>query len=234
MATLREPDAAPAGAIGPAPTRHDPTLCAICHARPRAGRGALTRCVPCIKAQAERDRQDRAAAEALVAARLAATTKVCRSCKRSKSFDAFAPNKTAKDGRRCDCRACVAAGRAGTKQRTPEQKKRRAELNKQPHRRAGILASVYRWRAANPDAIAAHAAVDKAMCKGDLVPAKMCQAEGCRRRKSLHSHHNSYAASQRTRVLWLCRDHHGAVHTGRPVPLKKSAHCKFAKAPKAA
>jgi hypothetical protein len=234
MAMLREPDAASAGGgTAPAPIP-DPTLCTVCGEHPRAGRGALSRCVRCIKAEAERDRQERAAAAALVAARLAATAKICRSCRKPKSLNAFAPSKIARDGRQRNCKACITAGRARTKQRTRAQKKRRAELNKQPHRRAGILASVYRWRAANPDAIAAHAAVDEAMRAGGIVPAKTCQAEGCRRRKSLHSHHNSYAASQRTRVLWLCRDHHGAVHTGRPVPLKKSAHCKLAKAPKAA
>jgi hypothetical protein len=184
--------------------------------------------------EAERDRQDRAAAEAQLAARLADTTKVCRSCKKPKSFDAFAPNKIARDGRRRDCRACVAAGRSPAKGRSPEQKARRAELNKQPHRRAGVLASVYRWRAANPDAIAAHAAVDVAIRSGEIVPAKTCQAHGCKKRNGLASHHNSYAANRRKRVVWLCRHHHRTVHTGRNVPLKKSAPCKVASAPKAA
>jgi hypothetical protein len=234
MAMLREPDTAPAGcAIAPAPIP-GPNLCVVCNARPRAGRGALSRCVACIKAEAERDRQDRAAAEAQLAARLAATTKVCRTCKRTKALDAFTANKNAKDARRRDCKACVSAGRSPTKRRSPAEKARRAKLNKQPHRRAGILASVYRWRAANPDAIAAHAAVDVAIRSGDIVPAKTCQAHGCKKRSGLASHHNSYAANRRKCVVWLCRHHHRTVHTGRNVPLKKSAPCKVASAPKPA
>ena len=125
----------------------------------------------------------------------------------------------------------MATGRAAPKQRTPEQKARDAELRKEPHRKAANLESVYKWRAANPDAIAAHLAVDKALKDGELVPAKTCQAHGCRKRRSLSSHHNSYAPNRRKAVVWLCAQHHRQTHSGQPVPLKKTAPCKLAKAP---
>ncbi len=43
-------------------------LCVECGHRPRAGGGQLSRCIPCIKAEAARARDSREAAEARVAA----------------------------------------------------------------------------------------------------------------------------------------------------------------------
>ena len=176
----------------------------------------------------------RAAAEAIIAERRKASQKTCRTCRKELPLGAFAPYARSKDGHRRSCRKCVATGRAPKKQHTPEQKARAAELRKQPHRKAANLEAVYKWRAANPDAIAAHAAVDAALKAGEIVPAKTCQAADCRKRRGLASHHNSYAASRRKVVVWLCNSHHRTAHSGRLVPLKKSAGAKVARAPNAA
>lgn len=44
-------------------------LCVVCSRRPRAGRGQLSRCIPCIKAEAARARDASQKAHARMAAR---------------------------------------------------------------------------------------------------------------------------------------------------------------------
>jgi hypothetical protein len=232
MAALREPDAlAPAGgeAIAPAIVLG---LCIVCGVNPKAAQGRLSRCLPCIRQAAEQNRQARIAAEAALAAKR--TTKVCSSCKRTKAMADFSPHRLAKDGRRKDCRQCVAADRVKRKQRTDAQKARAKELAQQPHRKIANLLSVLQWQARNGEAIEAQRAVDRAIRAGEIVPAKSCQAAGCKRRSGLASHHNSYAANRRKRVVWLCNQHHRITHSGRNVPLKRTAPVKFARAPQAA
>ena len=48
-----------------------PILCVECKARPRPAGSALTRCIDCIKAVAERDRREREVRKAAFAARTA-------------------------------------------------------------------------------------------------------------------------------------------------------------------
>jgi hypothetical protein len=237
MAMLREsPDALTtraASTVSPViTTGHD--LCTACGVNPRAGKGANTKCVPCLKAAAAAYSRHRAEAEATYASRIAVSAKTCRGCKKELSLGAFAPHPLAKDGHRNFCRKCVAKGRRHNHQMTPKRKARARELRQRPEQKARNLEAVYRWRAANPAAIAAHAVVDEAIRTGEITPPKTCQAHGCRKRRGLASHHNSYAANRRKAVVWLCSSHHRSAHSGRPVALKKSAGIKVAHAPKAA
>jgi hypothetical protein len=236
MAAYREPDALTTGepstvslVIAP-----DDSLCTVCAVHPRAGRGRNTKCVPCLKAAAALYHQHRAEAEAAYAARLAAGTKTCRACKKALPLGAYAPHPKGKHGRRVICRKCVSKGCRSRPAATPEQRARHAARARQPEQRARNLAAVYRWRASHPEAVAAHEAVDRAIAAGELAPTKSCEAQGCKKRSRLDSHHNSYAPNRRKAVIWLCRDHHRAAHNGPPVPLKRTAPVKFAKAPKAA
>ena len=229
--SLRAPDALALGEASVAPAIIAVPLCARCGENPRAGCGALSRCIPCIREAAERDRQDRIAAEALVAERLRQTVKVCRTCKREKSVADFSPHRLAKDGRRKNCRACVSANRVKRKALTPEQKARDRELRQQPHRKAANLEAVISWQARNPAAIRAARLLDADVRHAKITPATTCEAERCEATGRLHGHHNSYS---RRRVAWLCAGCHRLCHSGVPLRLKESAALRVARAPKTA
>ena len=62
--------------IGLVSEKNQSPLCVVCHARPRGARGALQRCLQCIRDAAAVDRATRQAIEARLAAELA--TKACR------------------------------------------------------------------------------------------------------------------------------------------------------------
>ena len=172
MAALLD-TAALAGVEPSAPPIITIALCAQCGERPRAGRGALSRCIPCIRQAAEQDRITRAAAEATLAARREVPTKACRSCKRTKPVTEFAKHWLAKDGLRHDCRTCVADGTA-TRQKplTPEQREADRARRRQPHRLAANLEAVVSWQARNSDAVDARRAVARAVRLGTLKPSK--------------------------------------------------------------
>jgi hypothetical protein len=208
-------------------------LCVQCGLRPRAAGGRLSRCLACVKRSAEEDRIARALAEAKLAARVEQPTKRCRSCKADKPLDGFARHRLSRDGLRHDCRSCVANGKAKRrKPLTEAQREADRAARRAPHRMAANLESVIAWQTRNGAAREAHRVVDRAVRAGEVVPAKVCQGAGCKRRSGLVSHHNSYARNRRKRVVWLCQQHHRIVHSGRNLPLKRTAPVRFAKAPK--
>ena len=206
-------------------------LCVQCGENPRAGRGALSRCIPCIRQAAEQDRITRAAAEATLAALREVPTKACRSCKRTKPVTEFAKHRLAKDGLRHDCRTCVADGTAKRqKPLTPEQREADSARRRQPHRLAANLEAVVSWQARNSDAVEARRAVARAVRLGTLKPSKICQGRGCRARK-VEAHHNSYSHRRRLCVVWVCEAHHQQVHAGQRLRLKRGSACRTAFAP---
>jgi hypothetical protein len=236
-ASLRQPEPLAldgGGASAPPFLATDPNLCASCHTNPRHAGGRLSRCLACIKREADRDRADRIAAEALVEARRAELTAECRTCKKVRALADFPPHRTAKNGRRKDCRSCIARGRTPRKERSPARKARDRALAQSPERLAKNLEASLAWQARNPEANAAHKAVNRAVKAGTLLPPKSCQAVGCKRRKRLHSHHNSYSPRSWLRVSWLCPGHHKSVHCGLPLKLKAGAMCRTARAPRTA
>jgi hypothetical protein len=104
----------PAGAeVIAAPLDH---LCTSCHVNPRHAHGRLSRCLGCIRADAQRFRNVRAEAEAALTARAKAEqpTKICRTCKRARPLGDFARHARGKDGRRAHCRATARTAGAAT------------------------------------------------------------------------------------------------------------------------
>lgn len=226
-ASLREPDLAPVGGETIAPTIIL-DLCVACGVNPRHAAGRLSRCIPCIKLSAEQDRQARVAAEAALAAKRAENTKACRTCKKTKPLADYSPHCLARDGRRHDCRQCVAADRVKRKQRSDEQKARARELAKQPHRKAANLEAVIAWQHRNPAAVRAARRLDADVRHGKIIAATICEAERCEATERLHGHHNSY---NRRRVAWLCPSCHRLCHSGVPIRLKETASLRVARAP---
>jgi hypothetical protein len=229
-ASLREPDAlAPAGGEGitAPPIILDP--CVVCGVNPKAANGRLSRCISCIKAAAAEDRAARAAAEAALAEKRAESIKACRTCKRTKALADFSPHRLSKDGRRHDCRACVALGR--TKRRKPlTEAQRQADraARQSPHRKATNLESVIAWQTRNPAAVRAARLLDADIRHGKVSRATVCEAERCEATGRLCGHHNAY---NRRRVAWLCPGCHRRVHSGIPLRLKDSAALRVARAP---
>ena len=210
-------------------------LCVACHVNPRHAHGRLSRCLPCIRVEAQRFRDVRAEAEAALAAKAERPTKVCRTCQRAKTHGDFARHARGKDGRRAHCRACVSAGKVKrTKPLSPERQARDRERRRRPEYLAKNLEAAHAWQARNKVAVEARKAVTKAVNAGTIAPAKTCQVVGCRKRLELVGHHNSYAPRNHTRVVWLCKGHHQSVHAGMRFKLKAAAAYRTAYAPETA
>jgi hypothetical protein len=223
----------PDGEIVAPPT--DPNLCISCNLRPRHAHGKLSRCLPCIKADAQRFRDVRAKAEATLAAKTEQPTKVCRTCRKPKAVGEFARHARGKDGRRAHCRSCVTAGKVKrAKPLSPERQARDRERRRSPEYLAKNLEAAHAWQARNKVAVAARKAVTKAVKTGALTPAKTCQVVGCRKRSGLVGHHNSYVPRNHTRVVWVCRAHHQSTHAGMRFKTKAAAAYRTAYAPETA
>jgi hypothetical protein len=116
-------------------------------------------------------------------------------------------------------RDVVAAGRSVAAEplrirgRTPEGIERRREQNRERLRKLRAerpewtRAKNARWVAANPEKVAAHKAVERALRKGILVrqPCEVCGAAS-----RVHAHHENYA--EPLAVRWLCALHHKDAH----------------------
>jgi hypothetical protein len=218
----------------PPPVVLEIPLCVLCNENPRAGSGRLTRCLPCIRAEAERDRQNRIAAEAALAARAKSEqpTKKCQTCRVEKALTEYFRHRLGKDGRRRSCIACVRSGKAKkAKPLTPEQLAADKARRAQPHRRAANLEAAVAWQARNPAAVRAARVLDADVRHGKITPATVCEAERCEATGRLSGHHNSYV---RRKVAWLCAGCHRLCHSGVPIRLKETAAFRVARAPKTA
>lgn len=125
----------------------------------------------------------------------AATHKRCSKCGFVKPRESFALNGTCKDGRRPDCRSCVADYTAAYYQ---------AHKAKYAERDAAKVGSL---------AYLARLAATRAAKRGELVnPDPLGRCESCGRRPADHKHHDSYAPSQWVCVRWLCSRCHAYWH----------------------
>lgn len=191
-------------------------------ARPRFA--TLSRCKPCLQAQAEEDLQARDAVRISAMARATAkaietgATKCCRTCKAEKPFVDFARHKQAKDGRRRDCRACVEAG-VTKRAASPSSAAKEADKTQRarPESRQTNRRCVREWKARNRPATNAFRAVQRAMRKGTIAKPKRCQARGCKFEGELQAHHHDYLSS--LVVVFLCPKHHRRLHAGEHVKL---------------
>lgn len=214
---------------------HDPAAntCTECGDRPRLGR--LTICKPCLQARSDATRQARAEAEQRAQEKTAAKqtaqgkVKRCRCCGLEKPLASFKRWARSKDGYRHDCQTCVSTGKATRKphgkKSAAERKAKRAqerEKAKAPHRRAAHRKHVADWQARNPEAVAARAAVRKALKAGTIGKSKRCQVHGCYERDRIEGHHFDYAHP--LHVVWLCPSHHKAAHAGHSLKIVHGLH----------
>lgn len=227
-------DAASAAVAFSAAYLPPPDLCQKCGTRPRAAAGKLTRCLPCVKRDAEAARLEREAFQAAYLAKAEAdcAAKKCRTCRSEKPITQFDRWRSATDGLRRDCRACVRTGKVKRpKPMTPEQIEADRVRRQAPHRRAANVASVLAWMKRNPDAVAAKLVARKAVKRGEIKVPTVCQVKGCRTKANLEGHHVSYARKFRKRLVHVCPKHHRRLHQGEQLALKRGAQFKTAKAP---
>jgi hypothetical protein len=211
----------------------DANTCSDCGSRPRLGN--LSTCKPCLLARSEVNRQARADAEQRAREKTAAKqiaegkTKTCRCCKTEKPLSLFQRWATAKDGHRHDCKPCVESGKAKKKRQGKKSaaalkaaRDRKRERAKAAHRRAANRRQVADWQARNPEAVAAKAAVRKALKAGVIAKPKRCQVRGCKERDRIEGHHFDYAHP--LHVVWLCPGHHRAAHAGHSLEIVRGLH----------
>lgn len=151
-------------------------------------------------------------------------TKHCNKCGKDKPIEDFGLNRTAKDGRQHQCKACKVAYPLEWRRANPEKHQelmrcfRAKESTKEKERqysreynarhRDRLAKARREWVARYPEKVAAHAAVERALKSGKLVRADSC--ERCGTSAALDGHHPDY--SKPLEVEWLCRKCHRAEH----------------------
>lgn len=221
------------GAEYPTADQPDAQTCSECGSRPRLGN--LSTCKPCLITSSELNRRARADAEQRAREKTAAKqiaegkVKPCKCCGETKPLASFATWPTAKDRHRHDCKPCVESGKAKRKRQGKKSaaalkadRARKREKAKAPHRRAANRRHVADWQARNPEAVAAKAAVQKALKAGVIAKPKRCQVRGCQQRDRIEGHHFDYAHP--LHVAWLCPGHHKAAHAGHSLEIVRGLH----------
>lgn len=190
--------------------------------------GLTVVCFAGIRKRAEQDR--RAHDERMAAAAAAAPgTKLCKACKRRKPLEQFGLHRLSADGRCHKCKSCIRSGRAKPKQRTSAQVARAKDLAQEPHRRVSNRLAVQLWTERHPQAVAARRALNRAVAKGIIMPAEICQAYGCEETR-LDAHHANY--SRPLEVAWFCRSHHRKLHAGFRFEIKEGVDRRLTRLPR--
>jgi hypothetical protein len=169
--------------------------------------------------------------------------RVCKSCGHTRPLELFkkSGNGFANICKRCDnVRSCERYWADPDKHRRRHRARRRAHLvqerarvaaaNRTPRGRERNNAAVQRWRQRNPLANAARVQAAAAVCRGEIERPHSCEVRGCRRRVGLHAHHQDY--ERPIDIVFVCRQHHEAVHHRGPLELKPGAGRKWARAPR--
>lgn len=180
-------------------------------------------CTPCLRERAAADRAERE--KRLIEAKAKAPTesKRCTCCRRTKPMTSFSPHRTAKDGHRKVCRACVKANRI------QPAAKPRAQTEKTPELVIRIRVGVQQWGRRNPAAAHARAVVHKALRAGMIRKAASCRVKGCSQ-TTVEAHHASYRKP--LDVLWTCRSHHKRLHNGARLALKPGVDLRLTRIPR--
>jgi hypothetical protein len=136
--------------------------------------------------------------------------KVCKDCGAPKALEAFPRNVKAADGRANYCRECTNRRKRERREENPEVERahKRRERRLHPERARGHKE---RERVAKHAQVMAHAAVGRALGRGDLVRPDRC--EWCGSDERLVGHHEDYA--KQLEVAWICdrchRRHHAEI-----------------------
>lgn len=111
-------EAAPLQAFGNGARRLDIAVepgqgqfCTVCHVKARAAGGKLSCCLDCLRADVEKERQQREARKAKARQKAPSPRKTCRTCNATKPLACFGVHRRARDGHRKDCRVCAEAKR---------------------------------------------------------------------------------------------------------------------------
>lgn len=141
--------------------------------------------------------------------------KACRKCGNPRRLTSFYKHPGMPGGRVNICKFCARA--AAKLRRNDDVRAKDRERGKTPERRRRV--AIYQathpettnrvkrqWRQRNPEKVAAHAAVRRAIQVGTLIK-KPCRV--CGEAKS-NAHHADY--SKPLNVDWLCSAHHAAEH----------------------
>ena len=98
--------------------------------------------------------------------------------------------------------------------------------------RANNRRAVAKYQKTHPEVIAAQHAAQRAVRRGELKVALVCEVKGCQQTRDLHLHHFDYRKPRQ--VLRACRNCHEKIHHNgvRPVELKPGAGRKWARAPR--
>lgn len=121
--------------------------------------------------------------------------------------------------------------RAGYWRNVETERARARERAHTERGRASNRRAVAKYRRAHPEIVAAHKIVRRAVSRGEVRVAMMCEVKGCRETKDLHLHHLDYRKP--LEVIRICRrSHEDLHHRGVVLPLKPGAPWKVARAPR--
>ena len=177
-----------------------------------------------------------------------ATSKQCSRCRTEKPLSEFGVDRQKRDGIRSWCRSCVrekskeynATDRGKEVARAAMERYRKTPKFKalvwranhsEPHRRSvkkyyssahgreSNRQNIARWRARNPKAAAAHAAVRAAIGRGDLPRQCDVKCSHCPNQAAEYHHHNGYEKEHWLDVVPVCCACHDAIHSPEPPPL---------------
>ena len=186
-------------------------------------------------------------------------TKTCRCCGHTKPVALMAKGNKGKPSticRQCDADRASArwhadpeasrAKRRARRQRNLAKERAQAKArywaNPEKHRavarerarsergRASNRKAVARYRRAHPEIVAAQREAQKALRRGELRVALVCEIKGCRETDGLHLHHVDYRRPRDT--IRACHLHHEFLHHRGPLELKPSAGRKWARKPR--
>lgn len=132
--------------------------------------------------------------------------KACCRCGRVQPLDAFHLRAREADGHNSMCKSCIRKYKRAWRRNNIE-KAAATERKWNAIRRERKT----KWKAANPEKIHAHSAVDTAVRAGTLVKPDTCSDCGATGR--IHGHHADY--SRPLDVEWLCTDCHFRRHSDK-------------------
>lgn len=139
--------------------------------------------------------------------------KTCTKCGKAKLFSHFLRDSTKKTGLNSRCKTCIYFYRNSPNTKALKKKYDRSEKAKKAKKlwgtnnRSKVSKMNALYKRNNQEKIKAHKVIERAIEKGELIRGK-CFI--CKTDKHIHGHHVDYR--KQIDVMWLCKDHHAALH----------------------